>query len=296
MENNTKSLDHPRKWWLAGVLSYLVPGLGQVYNGEAVKGLLFYCLLSLWGSIVFVFGVNMIKREYSPFHVFLLFVILAISLSAILLIIIDAIRSARKQGTSYSLKSYNKWVIYLAAILLSQGVDYSVRTSIREILIKPYRIPTVSMAPTLLTGDFLLSNKIYYCSKEPKRGEIIVLKYPQAEEIITIKRIIGLPGDTLQIRNKEVFINGNRLNEPYVVHNDSRIFPKGSDPRDNFGSFIVPPNHYFVMGDNRDNSLDSRYWGTIERTKIEGKPNFIYWSWQKKIPFVRFLRIGKKVM
>lgn len=284
-----------RKWYWAGFLSYLAPGLGQIYNGQVTKGLLLYCLYSFWGSILFIISLNAMKHNFFDLSGVVLFLCLIVAFFIFLSIIIDAIRGARRQKDPYHLKVYNKWYIYVLAILVLQGVDYFVQSSIRDVLVKPYRIPTVSMEPTLQTGDFILNNKLSYCTQNPKRGDVVIFQYPPDEKLIYVKRIIGLPGDKLEIKDKDVFINGHRFNETYVDHIDSNILPAVAGPRDNFGPFVVPSNKYFVMGDNRDNSLDSRYWGTVGRSQIKGKPSLVYWSWAGKFPFIRFGRIGKKV-
>ena len=292
--NNIRSV--PRKWYWAGLFSYLAPGLGQIYNGQATRGLLFYCLFSLWGSLLFVVSSNAMKHHFLSLHVIVLFLCLIVAFFIFLFIIIDAIRGAKRMKDPYHRKVYNKWYIYLLTILVVQGVDYSVQLSINNTLVKPYRIPTASMEPTLQTGDFILNNKLSYCAHNPERGDVIIFQYPSNEKLIYVKRIVGIPGDTLEIKDKEVYMNGCRLDEPYVKHIDSHILPAGAGPRDNYGPLVVPPNEYFIMGDNRDNSLDSRYLGTVDRIKIKGKPSLIYWSWSGKFPFVRFGRIGKRIL
>ncbi len=298
MENQKRSIT--RKWWIAGLFSYLVPGLGQVYNGQATKGLFFNFLFALWGGVVFSFIFHMMKQSISRINIAFLFVILLISLAAHLSIIIEAIKTSRKRKMENGLKPYNRWIIYLIVIAVSLTVDYSVSNAVKENIIKPFLIPTGSMEPTLLTGDCLLSNQLYFGTHNPARGEVVIMKYPRNEKIAYIKRIIGMPGDTLESSNKIVYINHQKVDEPYIKAvdpNQSRI----SVRRDNYGPVIIPSNEYFVMGDNRDNSLDSRDWGTVKRHQIIGKPMFIYWSWDgtvsawnvfRKWTSIRFGRIG----
>ncbi|MBN2030519.1 signal peptidase I [bacterium] len=181
------------------------------------------------------------------------------------------------------LKPYNKWIIYLFVIIISLAVDYSVSNAVRENIIKPFRIPTGSMEPTLLNGDFLLSNQLYYRTTNPARGEVVIMKYPEDERINYIKRIVGMPGDTLEIRDKVLIINGRPVAEPYIKIIDPNVQQRSLD-RDYYGPVIVPSDEYFVLGDYRDNSLDSRDWGTVKRHQIIGKPIFIYWSWNGNIP------------
>ena len=300
MSENTKT--SKRRWWLAGLLSYLLPGLGQVYNGQPLKGLLFNFIFTLWGGIVFTLTFYAVKQEMTGPKIALLFLALFVSFLAQLLVIIESIRTARKIGSEYLLKIYNKWVLYLFIIIVTFLVDHSVATAIKDNVIKPYKIPTNSMQPSLLAGDFILSNQIYFSTHNPERGDIIIFKYPVDEKTDFIKRIIGVPGDMVEIKDKHVWINNVKIDEPYVLHTDSTVLSQFESVRDNFGPFRVSPNSYFVLGDNRDNSLDSRHWGTVQRYLIKGKLSFIYFSWNGTIPewklipklfSIRFDRIGK---
>jgi signal peptidase I len=170
---------------------------------------------------------------------------------------------------------------------------------IRTFVVQAFKIPTGSMEKNLLIGDHLLVNKFVYGPTvtsieekilpidEVKRGDVVVFKYPEEPERDFIKRAIGLPGDTVELRNKKVFINGKPLDEPYVQFLD----PPSSglegaadftdfDVRRQYGPVTVPPNHYFMMGDNRDNSQDSRYWGFLPREYVKGKALMVYWSYE----------------
>lgn len=178
---------------------------------------------------------------------------------------------------------------------------------IRKFIIQAYKIPSGSMLETLQIGDHILVNKFIFYFNDPERGDIIVFKYPVDKKRDFIKRVIGMPGDSLEIKDKNIFINGELLNEPYTIFKDkTNAFRRGhpsylNDPyirnRDNFGPLIIPEGKYFMMGDNRDFSQDSRYWGLLDRELIEGKALVIYWSWDKqKIDFfdkIRWNRIGK---
>ena len=154
---------------------------------------------------------------------------------------------------------------------------------IRMFVVEAFKIPSGSMIPTLLVGDHLLVSKFTYKFTEPKRGDIIVFKYPDDPSRNFIKRIIGVGGDSIEVRNKAVSVNNIPQNEPYIQHVDSGMFPAKSSPRDNFGPITVPPNAYFMLGDNRDSSLDSRFWDHrfVERRAIVGKALIIYWSWKR---------------
>ena len=159
------------------------------------------------------------------------------------------------------------------------------------------------MLQTLLVGDHLLASKFsygvkvpftnYYVYKgsDPQRGEIIIFEYPNDPSVDYIKRIVGVPGDIIEVRNKQLFRNGEAVKESYIRFTQpDRIEPV----RDNFGPVTVPDGKYFVMGDNRDNSLDSRFWGFVGRSAIRAKAWRIYWSWGG-LGDMRWDRMGKKV-
>jgi signal peptidase I len=165
------------------------------------------------------------------------------------------------------------------------------------------QVPTESMKPAILVGDHFFLDKIAFPANYPavirpylprrsiRRLDIIAFKSPTDGNIPFVKRVIGLPGDTLEVRSKAVYVNGHRLDEPYKIHVDSTIYspdpwtPEELKIRDNYGPVSVPPEKYFVMGDNRDNSNDSRYWGFVTRDEVIGKPLFVYWSYESD-PYV----------
>ncbi|MCL5277124.1 MAG: signal peptidase I [Deltaproteobacteria bacterium] len=175
---------------------------------------------------------------------------------------------------------------------------------IRAFVIQAFKIPSGSMEPTLLIGDHILVNKFIYGMhvpftndvvlpvRAPERGNVIVFEYPKDESIDFIKRVIGLPGDRLQIIDKRVYINGKELSEPYAYHGDPEILPAAESPRDNFGPITVPKGEYFMMGDNRDFSNDSRFWGFVDRDLILGQADIIYFSWNPRTLHIRFDRFG----
>jgi len=169
---------------------------------------------------------------------------------------------------------------------------------IRAFVVQAFKIPSGSMKPTLLIGDHILVNKFIYGIKvpftdyelihisNPKRGDIVVFEYPVDPSKDFIKRVIGLPGDTIRIDNKVVYVNDQALIEPYAVQSDDKILPAGVSPRDNVGPLVVPPRSLFVMGDNRDESYDSRFWKFVSMDALKGKAFIIYWSWNKEGRFV----------
>ena len=177
---------------------------------------------------------------------------------------------------------------------------------IRTFVVQAFKIPSGSMKNTLLIGDHILVNKFTYGIKlpftgttlvpikDPQRGDIVVFKYPNDPSKDFIKRVVGIAGDQIEIRNKEVYVNGKRLEQDFAIHTDDRILPG----RDYFGPITVPENSLFVMGDNRDNSHDSRFWGFVSLKAVKGKAFIIYWSWNGEnegsiVDYVRWSRMGQ---
>lgn len=166
---------------------------------------------------------------------------------------------------------------------------------VRTFVVQAFKIPTGSMENNLLIGDHLLVNKFAYAPTmtrleelllpiDPiRRGDIVVFKYPEDPERDFIKRVIGLPGETVELRQRHVFVDGRKMDEPYAHY----LFPQGEgdeptgyDVRERYGPVTVPASHYFMMGDNRDNSQDSRYWGFLPAHYVKGRALMIYWSFE----------------
>ncbi|MFH2076337.1 MAG: signal peptidase I [Pseudomonadota bacterium] len=194
----------------------------------------------------------------------------------------------------------SKFREYIEAIILAVVIALFIRTFV----IQAYKIPSGSMKPTLLIGDHILVSKFNYGIKlpflrttlipvgAPQRGDIVVFIYPEDRSKDFIKRLIGVPGDTIEIRNKKIFINGLPYSDKHGVYVDNFIIPGAVQPRDNFGPVTVPEGSLFVMGDNRDESYDSRFWGFVSKKDVLGKALIIYWSWNREEHWVRLGRIG----
>jgi signal peptidase I len=169
---------------------------------------------------------------------------------------------------------------------------------ITTFVVKMYKIPSRSMVPTLLVGDQLVVNKFIYGIKipffrntiipitDPQRGDIIVFIYPKDRSLDYIKRVIGIGGDTIEIKDKIIFINGKLLDDENGIYSDT------VEQRHNFGPVTVPAGSLFVMGDNRDHSMDSRFWGFVDLKDVQGKAFIIYWSWNPEEREIRWQRLG----
>ena len=174
---------------------------------------------------------------------------------------------------------------------------------LRAFVIQAFRIPSESMVPTLLKGDFLFVNKFEYGPKipfthlrlpgirPPRRGDVIVFQYPRNPHQDFIKRCIATGGETIEIRNKQVIVDGDTLREPYAIRTDPNMRPPGYEPRDNFGPYTLAKGELFMMGDNRDNSNDSRFWGTVKMDLVKGRAMFIYFSTDGNNAFDAFGKI-----
>lgn len=176
---------------------------------------------------------------------------------------------------------------------------------IRTFIVQAFKIPSGSMEDTLLIGDHILVSKFSYGIRmpfsnqaiipigEPERGDIVVFKFPGDPKVDYIKRVVGLPGDIVEGRDKQIFVNDQPQDHPFAVHKDDYTIRQKYPPRDNFGPLTVPPESLFVMGDNRDNSNDSRFWGFVDYDELRGEAFMIYWSWDREDFNVRWGRIGK---
>ena len=175
---------------------------------------------------------------------------------------------------------------------------------IRTFVVQAFKIPSGSMKDTLLIGDHILVNKFVYGVKapfmkrtlipigDPQRGDIIVFEFPEDPSKDFIKRVVGLPGDVIELHNKKLHVNGAAVQDSHGIHKDPKIVPGRQQPRDNLGPITVPKGKLFVMGDNRDFSYDSRFWGFVDLVAVKGKAFIIYWSWDKEEFGVRWSRLG----
>ncbi|MBJ6801463.1 signal peptidase I [Geomonas propionica] len=192
---------------------------------------------------------------------------------------------------------------YLESIIIAVLLAMVIRTFV----VQAFKIPSGSMEDTLAIGDHLLVNKFIYGTKipgfegrflkirDPKQGDVIVFEYPEDPTKDFIKRVIGTPGDVVEVKNKRVYVNGKLYANPHEVHKEPDTVPKEYNPRDFKDPVTVPANSYFVMGDNRDRSYDSRFWGFVTNDKIKGLAFIKYWSWDKEKMRPRFGAIGKLI-
>jgi signal peptidase I len=268
MEKQTKN-SRKRRPVLAAFLSLITPGLGQLYNAQTGKALAFYMCTLLFYPIVSLTSI--------AFHfngaVFLLLAILCF----LAVVLCDAAFSARRLK-QVKMRGYNKWYVYLAVFLVHVIAIAPIMESVLfPRPVKAYRIPSGAMKPTLQIGDHIIATLTPHANYIPQRGDIAIFKFPKDLSKDFIKRVIGLPGEEIEVRDKKVLINGRELHDPWGVHTDPSIV----DRRDRFGPVVIPSGHYFVMGDNREHSYDSRYWGFVDALYIKGNALYIYWAKDK---------------
>ncbi len=210
--------------------------------------------------------------------------------------------TTKEKATKKVTKKKNAWRENIEAIVIAIVIAMFIRTFI----VQAFKIPSGSMLETLQIGDQILVNKFIYgvkipftdgktliSVKDPKREDIVVFKYPEDPSKDFIKRVMAVGGDTLEIIDKKLYVNDKLItDEPYAIHGDDRIIPGKFSTRDNMRKITVPDKKLFVMGDNRDNSHDSRFWGFVDLTEIKGEAFIIYWSWNKQSFGVRWGRLG----
>ncbi|MEW6754316.1 MAG: signal peptidase I, partial [Candidatus Latescibacterota bacterium] len=196
-------------------------------------------------------------------------------------------------STSKEAKKKSVWRDYLSSMLVAVALALLIRTTV----VQAFYIPSGSMEDTLLVGDYLLANKFVYGApldvpftsmhlfrlpglRDPQPGDIVIFRSPQDPSRDLIKRCVAVGGQTVEVRNKVLYVDGKQVDDPPLAkRTDPNVYSAAAAPRDNFGPFVVPEESFFMMGDNRDNSADSRYWKAVPKRLIKGKAMSIYWSW-----------------
>lgn len=250
----------PRRPWLAALLSLLATGVGQVYNGQWKKGV---------GFLVaeLVLGLSMIPLFGNATSLALL---LAFLLGFNLFVAGEAYTTAKGMKAFVPGRT-NRWWIYVAFLAGGLALGLGFEKVVQGQFYRTYKAPSESMLPTILVGDHFMVDVLGQ-GDVVERRDIVIFRYPGNQEVDFVKRVIGLPGETVEIRDRVVSINGQELDEPYALHAESNV----TSERNDFGPYAVPDGRYFMMGDNRDNSYDSRKFGPIERKMITGRALYLY--------------------
>jgi signal peptidase I len=294
----------PREPRVAVVLTFLLPGLGHLYSGVPRRAL-FLFLLSLLFGVASVAALKILSAWILPPAFALVGDILA-GVLFLSLVARDAALHARRAGTAYVLRRYNRWYVYTALFL---AVAFLVEPGYLRLLhnfLQAYRIPSTSMEPTILLGDHIFATPL---RRPPLRGQIVIYS---RRKLFVVKRVVGTPGDTLAMQAAVLSVNGHAVSEPYTSHAQERsdfdaeflwqrrflagkVDTSAYHPTATFwGPIVVPPGNYFVLGDNRPESADSRHWGFVAAESVVQRPTFVYFSWDPQTYSVRWSRIGKR--
>ena len=265
----------------AALLSLLQPGVGHLYVSRLFRATAFFLLNIVAIFLLFLgFGVDAPKGLF----LFVLFLILLRLVAAI-----DAALLARRTLAETS-PWYSRLTLCFLVAILSGFVILPVLEGVQTV--KTFKAASGNMEPSLQPGDHFLADLAYFSSNDTKRGQIVVMRSPDSPDTMVIQRIVAVAGDSIQIRNKTLSVNGQPQNEPWAVFRDSRTFPRYAPndmgKRDNMPPLTVPEGSVFVMGDSRDMSYDSRWFGTIPTSSLVGAPMYVYWSRDRS-------RIGKEL-
>lgn len=307
----TANIKSERHIWFAVLLSLIMPGLGQIYCGKLARGLVFTFLNIL--PMPIIIGLFAVSRSSLLMPMVVTLILLG-GLVQLIAIIDSALLAHHAKG--YVLKDYNRPIVYvLLLVLITTGCAGSA-FYLREQLLEAFRTPTADNYPTIIPGDRFIANKIAYKSVDPKRGDLIVFLNPGDRRINYIKRVAAVAGQTVEIKDGELYINDQKLPRqklPQSVLDNIRIKIQGNPldgdvfletngetkykiflaklPHDkmasDFAKITVPEHHCFVLGDNRNNSQDSRHFGPVPLGTVIGRADYLYW------PAKGWSRIGR---
>jgi len=301
MDESSVNTRTRRKPLTAIILSMIMPGLGHIYCGRIAKGIILAFLSSIFIPVLF----GALSVSVSAVRIAVIIISLLAIMVVELVAIIDSWYTARHTAKSYVLKDYNRWYVYVLLILMSTGGAIPIAFHVRASLIEAFYVPVASNYPTIVPGDRFLANKRAYKTNDPKRGDLIVFPNPENRRINFIKRVVAVAGDTVEIKEGQLYINDEKLQrlalaqsvldnikievegEPLEgdvfeeINGDAKykIFmakpPHAKAPPD-FAKITVPKYHCFVLGDNRKLTYDSRYFGSVPLATIIGRADYLY--------------------
>jgi len=269
---------------IALLLSLIAPGLGQVYSGKLERGIIFFLVFEFLLILLYIFSGLRFK-----FYGFILFLAFGFTFFGFFLYILsDAFRGVNRLRVTVR-KPYDRWYFYIiisaVITLMNEFILPPVLPDIERF--KAHKFPSISMEPALLVGDRFVADRKIYKEERPKRGDVIIFEYPKDPSKDFLKRVIGLEGEKVEITDNKVYINDKLLDDPWGYYESSgqRMYLKELE---NFGPVVVPKDSLFVLRDNRHNSMDSRIFGFVDLTKVNGKALYIYWATNKS-------RIGMEI-
>lgn len=258
-------------------------GLSNIFSSAPLsyKESLILCLQISGIGIVFQLLIFAITTWLPPLYSILNVAFFVILLVLIIALIKNKVRTTIPKAT----------VIQLINTILA----VSIAIVFKQYVAQAYKIPAGSNVPTILIGDHVLVNKYVYKLHQPQRNDWVIFKFPKDEKVDYLKRVVALPGDQVEIKDKKLYVNNQPVSEPFVINSTTSVIDKSESPRDNLGPVTVAEKSYFVLGDNRDNSYDSRFWGFIKEDKIKGKAEIVYFSYDNQSKTIRYDRIGLKL-
>jgi signal peptidase I len=256
---------------VAVLLSLLQPGFGQIYAGRMVRGAIAF---AVYLATLLIFFGGVIGRSFFG-------LLVAVGVIVVLQVGIAIDAGLVSRSTVSSNPIWQRWYAVLAFAVLAQIGLRQVLPAIQRL--KTYNIPSAAMEPTLQIGDHLVAALDAYHSVPPARNDIAIFTSPEDPKVELVKRVVALPGETVELRDKVLYVNGHAVPEPWAVHNDPNVgaAADATSPiglRDQMRPVLVPPGHFFALGDNRDSSYDSRFYGPVPRENLKGKALYIYWS------------------
>jgi len=302
-----------KRWpWLAVTLSVIMAGLGHIYCGRFVKGLVLTFLTCIFVPVLF----GTLSVSHSSVRIAVIIISFSVSMVIWLVAIIDSWYTARHTADSYTLKDYNRWYVYVLLVLMGTGGSTQIAFNVRRNILEAFRVPVASNYPTIVPNDRFFANKLAYKNSDPKRGDLIVFVNPENRRINFIKRVVAIAGDTVEIKDGQLYVNDEKLHRrkfDQSTLDNIRIEVKGIPlegdvfeetngdakykiflawPPDDYTSFdfakiTVPEHHCFVLGDNRSNSYDSRHFGPVPLATVKGRADYLYW------PAKDWLRFGR---
>ena len=284
-----------RKPWTAVMLSAILPGMGHIYCGQIVIGVALMFATSLFFPVL-IFDTHRVKPTSEGVEMGLLFMFGMMTVLVGIVALLDSYRQARRTRIDYELKDYNRWYVYLMLIVIfcGGGVGYSLQ--IRDKYIEAFSVPAWSMAPTIQNGDRVLADKTAYLGSDPERGDVVLFMNPDGRRQNYIKRVVAVAGDTVEIRDGQVYVNDEVLERREVRKasfntgdgpSSGAVFVEKIDGSEyeifvaeaaggDFAKITVPKYCCFVLGDNRNGSRDSRDFGPIPLSSVRGKFGFLY--------------------
>ena len=273
-----------RRPWLAGLLSVFLPGIVHVYLGYARRGVLAYVLVLAAGVLVIGVQVAVVMWPSRPVVIGGMALGFGVFLGLIVLVARDAHRLARE--ASRPRRRGAALLLLTAALVLSEVLVEPVSRS----LVRAFKTPSASMAPALMVGDHVLADMRTFGSRQPGAGDIVVLIHPKDPKQEFIKRVVAVARQTVEMRELKLYVDGTPVDEPFAVYRLG-----GTPLSRRVGPLTVPEGTVFVLGDNRDESADSRIWGPVPIANVTGLVRVIYWSWDRETGSVRWSRVGRPV-